>query len=840
MPELHCRDERRRQQVRVHPRLNGLDYVEVSENHRRLVVFFLDKAPAKLTRENIRVKGLHGRPDLLVSRIEICRAASDYTDDCLKVWLDAPGELTCYSLCIVVTDEDGKEHRHPDFDPRYACVEFSFGANCPSDLDCTPVPCAPEVTNDPDINYLAKDYGSFRQLIFDRLALLVPEWRERHVPDLGVALVEVLAYVGDHLSYYQDAVATEAYLDTSRRRTSVRRHARLVDYEVHEGCSARAWVHVALRDSEALELDPERVAFVALAYARPGSGGAVVHVDDFKPPSSDAFVWFEPVTREPIHVRQAHNQIHFYTWGNAECCLPRGTTHATVADDYVDDPKQAGAAGDRPRRLSLRSGEVLIIEEILGPRTGSPSDANPLARHAIRLTGMDPDVDPLNDQPIVHIRWDQADALPFPVCLSAIGTPPACELIEPISVLRGNVILVDHGRRVNEPLGEIPAGDVEPCCEPCAELAAPAARRFRPVLNERPLTYRERVNWSAPASQQCVQDVRRARPDISVYTLPPDAAPATELEWTPRADLVSSSGDDRHFVVEVESDRRGTLRFGDGLLGRGLTAGDRMRASYRAGCGGVGNVGAEAIAYLVSRDKISGAALDVRNPLAACGGTEPETLDEIKARAPFAFRRELQRAVTADDYARLVEREFASEVQRAAAELRWTGSWYEAVVSIDPREASAADPTLISRIHHRLRRYRRIGHELRVGRGVHVPLDVALTVCVAPPFVSGQVKRALLERFGSSVQADSRPGLFHADRLTFGGSIFVSQLVAEARAVPGVENVTVTRLQRLGAPDEGALTTGALNLGPFEIAVLDNDPTAPERGTLSLLMRGDR
>jgi hypothetical protein len=65
-------------------------------------------------------------------------------------------------------------------------------------------------------------------------------------------------------------------------------------------------------------------------------------------------------------------------------------------------------------------------------------------------------------------------------------------------------------------------------------------------------------------------------------------------------------------------------------------------------------------------------------------------------------------------------------------------------------------------------------------------------------------------------------------------------LVAEARAVPGVENVTVTRLQRLGAPDEGALTTGALNLGPFEIAVLDNDPTAPERGTLSLLMRGDR
>ena len=72
----------------------------------------------------------------------------------------------------------------------------------------------------------------------------MPDWRERHVPDLGIALVELLAYVGDHLSYYQDAVATEAYLDTARQRISVRRHARLVDYPMHEGCNARAWVFV--------------------------------------------------------------------------------------------------------------------------------------------------------------------------------------------------------------------------------------------------------------------------------------------------------------------------------------------------------------------------------------------------------------------------------------------------------------------------------------------------------------------------------------------------------------------------------------------------------------------
>ena len=55
---------------------------------------------------------------------------------------------------------------------------------------------------------------------------------------MGVTLVELLAYVADELSYRQDAVATEAYLDTARSRVSLRRHARLVDYRMHDGCNA--------------------------------------------------------------------------------------------------------------------------------------------------------------------------------------------------------------------------------------------------------------------------------------------------------------------------------------------------------------------------------------------------------------------------------------------------------------------------------------------------------------------------------------------------------------------------------------------------------------------------
>ena len=79
----------------------------------------------------------------------------------------------------------------------------------------------------------------------------MPDWAERNPADLGVALVEVLAYVADHLSYRQDAIATEAYLGTARRRVSVRRHARLVDYPMHDGCNARTWLHVRLDEANA-------------------------------------------------------------------------------------------------------------------------------------------------------------------------------------------------------------------------------------------------------------------------------------------------------------------------------------------------------------------------------------------------------------------------------------------------------------------------------------------------------------------------------------------------------------------------------------------------------------
>ena len=163
----------------------------------------------------------------------------------LEVEVSARGD---FSYLHAASGADPNSDEPPTgFDPILSSVDFSFKVACPSDFDCKPPRvCPPEDATEPEINYLAKDYASFRQLMLDRMALLTPQWKERNPADLGIALVELLAYVGDYLSYQQDAVATEAYLGTARRRASVRRHARLVDYRMHDGRNARAWVHITV------------------------------------------------------------------------------------------------------------------------------------------------------------------------------------------------------------------------------------------------------------------------------------------------------------------------------------------------------------------------------------------------------------------------------------------------------------------------------------------------------------------------------------------------------------------------------------------------------------------
>ena len=136
-------------------------------------------------------------------------------------------------------------------------------------------------------------------------------------------------------------------------------------------------------------------------------------------------------------------------------------------------------------------------------------------------------------------------------------------------------------------------------------------------------------------------------------------------------------------------------------------------------------------------------------------------------------------------------------------------------------------------------RCRRMGHDLVVVPAIYVPLDLELDVCVLPHYLRGHVEAALLDLFSSRIMADGKPGFFHPDNLVFGEGIAVSKIIAAAQGVSGVQNVSA-RLKRFGEIDDYVIRDGILSLQPMEVAELDNDPSFPEHGKLTLNMWGGR
>ena len=900
--DLACRREGRREDVRKATSC-GLDFVEIGSqpvaDQTLLEVFFLGRAPPAVGAANVVLTG--GRP-VRVVRAQVHRQRDPMLDDWMEVQVDRPGDFATYRLALVELDDKGRPTGTPlaGLDPRYASVCFSFKASCPTEQDCAPPQACPSVVREePEISYLAKDYDSFRQLALDRLAVTLPGWTETHVPDIGVMLVDLLAYVGDQLSYYQDAVATEAYLGTARQRISMRRHARLVDYVVHEGCNARAWVAIDATADAILPADS--FYFVTTPPERSGTG--VLQPADRDAIPTGSVTVFEPLLpgpTQPFAVFAAHGRIEFYTWGDCACCLPKGATHATLLDHWAGPQPDSG---ERQRRLHLRADDVLVLEEVIGPSTGDPADADPAHRQAVRLTRVTAAVDPLYDaadggRPVLQVEWCPQDALGFALCLSAVMPAPDCTCRGGISVARGNVLLVDHGRRVFEDLGTVPIAETAATCPTeCAPAAVTlTAGPYPAKLGARPVTFSEDLPRCGCASALTVQDARQAVPRVVLANSLPTAIGPVVRTWGAKPDLLESGPADRNFVVETDDAGIAHLRFGNGHEGAVPDAGSSFRAAYRVGCGPDGNVGAESIRWIAFRSVQAGIAIEgVRNPLPAVGGTAAEPLSEVRMLAPHSFRDVVQRAVTADDYATLAadndrrqaerprllraaatlpivalpqpdDRRAGLEeepgepsplpdlcavpfrrLQAAHAALRWTGSWYEADVAIDPAGTAVFDPILLAEIAAYLSPYRRIGHDLAVAPAIYVPLDIGLSICVMADRLRAPVEVQLRDVLGSRLRPDGQPGLFHPDALTFGQGVHASPIIAAAQAVPGVSDVQLLRLDRFtpgrrppGTKPDMLPAGGVLRLGRFEIGRLDDDANEPGHGRLTLRLRGGR
>jgi hypothetical protein len=846
-----CRDDARRALLLANPGLglNGVDFVEFVQpapGSNVLRVHFLSPVPAGLYGLNgpnfptIRVEG--GARIVGIKPLSVSPNATAL--NVLDIAVSAQGDFSTYWLSIgwqPVPADDSWTYILAGVDRQFSVAPINFRPGCPIDFDCAPeAPPTPPAPPEPALDYLAKDYASFRQLLLDLVAQRNPTWLERNPADMGIMLLELLAYEGDYLSYFQDAVTNEPFLDTVRKRISAKRHARLVDYRMHDGRNAWTYVFFEISPIGAVTqgvFAPGRQLLTRVDVPlRNQAQPPPVVIDqkflDFDTDPALARVQvFETAARARFNA--LNNELRLHTWGNAQCCLPAGTTacHAYAV--------QAGKAVPP----DLKPGDWLLLEEVRSPYTGAAADADPTHRQVVRITRVDSVTDDLFDATLdpsgdlqvlkttplklLEIGWGPADALTFPLCLS---TTLANESVaRGLSVARGNIAPADNGRTTQ---------DVVVLDPPIA-----TDEHYRLALARAPLT----MQIQPPAQETLVGertdlsgDARSASP--AVHLTVTGAGAAVDEPWMALTDLLESDEFVNGFVVDVDDDGQGILRFGDDQYGRSIAGATKIVADYRVANGRPGNIGADALAHLVAvpSPPAQPTVLSVRNPLPARDGTDPESIDQVRQYAPAAFHAMQYRAVTEADY--VAAAVTLPGVAGAVAQFRWTGSWYTAYIGIDPIDPvnvvtlpggrTQLEPTFAANVTQGLAAFKLAGYDLEVRSAEYVPLAVEVHLCVAADYFRADVVRVVLRALSNGFEPDGTPGFFNPAHFGFGQPVYLSRLYAAIQDVEGVDSAEVTVFQRYGRQAQGELQSGVIPMGPSEIARLDNDVNLKENGVL--------
>ena len=121
--------------------------------------------------------------------------------------------------------------------------------------------------------------------------------------------------------------------------------------------------------------------------------------------------------------------------------------------------------------------------------------------------------------------------------------------LDDLSIARGNIVLADHGLSIkDESLGQVPQRQILLPPAACADRCNPvspqfAPPRFRPSLQNKPLTQAADYDKSLPASQSLVVDPAKSRPVISLHS----KLKTSEADWDPQLDLLGSAPDANGF-----------------------------------------------------------------------------------------------------------------------------------------------------------------------------------------------------------------------------------------------------------------------------------------------------
>jgi hypothetical protein len=175
------------------------------------------------------------------------------------------------------------------------------------------------------------------------------------------------------------------------------------------------------------------------------------------------------------------------------------------------------------------------------------------------------------------------------------------------------------------------------------------------IVEGEPLSYTYRVDISGPSEKYIIPNLNIDTTTVRV-TVQNSYSDITQTIYTSAKNLEGLTENSLVYFLEQNPVGYYEIFFGDGVLGKKLTSGNLVKIEYLVSNGSACNISSDieqqfSLSSTVGNLKVSTPILAVEN---SNGGDEPDTLDEIKFKAP-RFLSSFNRAVTSNDYKSIIE-----------------------------------------------------------------------------------------------------------------------------------------------------------------------------------------
>jgi hypothetical protein len=228
----------------------------------------------------------------------------------------------------------------------------------------------------------------------------------------------------------------------------------------------------------------------------------------------------------------------------------------------------------------------------------------------------------------------------------------------------------------------------------------------------------------------------------------------------------------------------------------------------------------------------------VTNPFAASGGADEETAQQLRDRAPQAFRANPLRVVRPSDY--VAAAKSLPWVLQAGTTFRWTGSWLTAFTTADPVTTEQLSIAELEQLSDLLDRRRLAGYESYVLPPAYASIDLEITVCAQREAFSSDVEAAVLTCLQPGQMRDGSLGFFDHRNWTFGQPLESSALLAAVQRAEGVLGVSAAFYRQRGVQPDWTAVPETVTIPADRILRVDDDPSRPEAGSLQVTVEGGK